>query len=397
MHANKLLHTTFKNASKNIDKRLVKGLFSCVDSAISGAHLSITSLGRYLSGAAKTKHKIKRVDRLFSNNTIQRKVKSFYQDMSSLLINQQMRPILIVDASLLSPCGHYQFLSCSTPLGGRTLPILEEAFRRKDIMKSKTLSVFIERLDSILPSGCKPIVVTDAGFKNSWFKLVSAKGWDYVGRSSSNVQYFNKEGDSWHPINSLYENVTSKAQLLTVTQVSKSTPMKHAIYQYKAKTKGRKKKNINGVNCQTAQSKKYASRAKQPWVLFSSLSADEYLPLDIINIYRKRMQIEEAFRDLKDDRHGLGLVYNRSKNTKKITIALLVGAITRFLLWALGLCARKKNIHYSYQANTIRSRNVLSVFYIARQLLREHNYHHKHKNLWDTLNLSILSDAVQYV
>ena len=35
---------------------------------------------------------------------------------------------------------------------------------------------------SVLPEGCRPIVVTDAGFRGPWFRDVEALGWDWVGR-----------------------------------------------------------------------------------------------------------------------------------------------------------------------------------------------------------------------
>ena len=362
MRVNKLLHTTFQNASNLIDKRISKALFSCVDSVFNGAYLSISSLGRHLDGSAQTKNKIKRVDRLLSNSSLQSHFSFFYKDMTKLLITQNKRPLILVDGSLLSACGQYQFMSASIPLGGRSLPILEQAFLRDNIMKECSHKDFLGRLKMVLPDDCKPIIVTDAGFKNPWFSQVQSMGWDYVGRSVSSVLYLTDSDNKWLPIRELYSEAVSKAEFIATTKVSKTTPLLHSIYRYKEKAKGRIKKNVNGSRSQAAPDKKQANRAKQPWVLFTSLPTEEYQPKDIINIYKKRMQIEEAFRDLKDDHHGLGLIYNRSRDNDKITVALLIGAIARFLLWALGLAAKQRNYHQSYQANTIRTRNVLSVF-----------------------------------
>ena len=397
MRANELLHVTFQNASNSIDKRISKALYSCVDSVFNGAHLSIASLGRHLNGSAQTKNKIKRVDRLLSNSSLQSHFSLFYQDMTKLLLTQGKQPIILVDGSVLSACGQYQFMSASVPLGGRSLPILEQSFLREKIMKPHSHKGFLERLKMVLPDDCKPIIVTDAAFKNPWFCQVKSMGWDYVGRSTSSVLYLADGEKNWQPIRALYSKAISKAEFVTTTTVSKGNPMSHSIYRYKALAKGRIKKNAHGKRSQATPDKKQANRAKQPWVLFSSLPIEQFQPKDIINIYKKRMQIEESFRDLKDDHHGLGLIYNRSRSINKITVALLIGAIVRFLLWALGLAAKKRNYHLSYQANTIRTRNVLSVFYIAKQFIRNHKTYHKILDPWAIIDLDILSKTVEYV
>lgn len=40
----------------------------------------------------------------------------------------------------------------------------------------------MKKLKAMLAPTCKPIVVTDGGFKVPWFKLIMKLGWDYVGR-----------------------------------------------------------------------------------------------------------------------------------------------------------------------------------------------------------------------
>lgn len=41
---------------------------------------------------------------------------------------------------------------------------------------------FLNKLHSILPQGCRPCILSDAGFKNPWFEAVSALGWHYKHR-----------------------------------------------------------------------------------------------------------------------------------------------------------------------------------------------------------------------
>lgn len=397
MRVNELFHKIFRNASSSMDKRINNSLLLSVNAALSGAHLSTTSLGRHLEGEAKTKNKIKRVYRLFSNAILQKSFTRFYQDMAHVLLSKVKRPIILVDGSLFSTCGEFQFLSAATPVGGRSLPLLEQAFHRSEIMNSKVHKAFLEKLHALLPKGVKPIVITDAGFKTPWFRNVKVLGWDYIGRATNNVHYFDEEIRQWQPLEEIGKKAKQKPEFVMTTQVSKANTLTQSIYRFKSRSKGRKAMTLKGHKRRAAAYKKCAKRAKNPWILLTSLSPEEYNPKDIVNFYRTRMQIEESFRDLKDDYHGLGLVYNGSRDIMKITIALLIGAIVRFLLWALGRAVRDLKYHLSYQANTIRKRNVLSLFYIARQFLRNYKSYHKMDRPWRLVKINNLSLEFMYV
>jgi len=37
----------------------------------------------------------------------------------------------------------------------------------------------------MMAEDCKPIVVTDAGFRTPWFKEIESLGWDWVGRTDT--------------------------------------------------------------------------------------------------------------------------------------------------------------------------------------------------------------------
>jgi hypothetical protein len=124
-----------------------------------------------------------------------------------------------------------------------------------------------------------------------------------------------------------------------------------------------------GKKSQSTMSKKHAKSANEPWIIASSLSPDEIFAVNIINIYQKRMQIEELFRDLKNTRNGLGLRHCKSFTLKRLNIALLIGILATLVLWIFGMAIKRINSHHSFQSNTIRERNVLSVIIIGWQAL----------------------------
>lgn len=106
-------------------------------------------------------------------------------------------------------------------------------------------------------------------------------------------------------------------------------------------------------------------------MIVTSLSTEQLNAKQIIDIYKLRMQIEEYFRDLKNTKNGFGLRHCRSFQKDRLNIALLIAGISTLMLWMIGLMAIQKNIHFSFQSNTLKSRKVLSVFSIGWQALKQ--------------------------
>ncbi|STM01386.1 transposase [Escherichia coli] len=67
-----------------------KSLIDATNAVINGASLTLTSIGRHLTGTASVKNKIKRVDRLLGNRHLQNEVSTIFQRItgndSNLLI-----------------------------------------------------------------------------------------------------------------------------------------------------------------------------------------------------------------------------------------------------------------------------------------------------------------------
>ena len=73
-----------------------------------------------------------------------------------------------------SALAHKQLiLKAAVPVEGRANSIYEEVHPMRRYNNAKTHRRFLQRLNSVLPGGCCPIVVTDAGLRGSWFRDVS--------------------------------------------------------------------------------------------------------------------------------------------------------------------------------------------------------------------------------
>jgi hypothetical protein len=95
--------------------------------------------------------------------------------------------------------------------------------------------------------------------------------------------------------------------------------------------------------------------------------------------------IEETFRDLKCHRWGFGLRYDRCNSAGRLEVLLLLGALATLTAWLVGLVGRELQLNRRLQANTERGREVLSTFFIGRQLMR---------GLGDTLSPALIARAL---
>jgi hypothetical protein len=371
MHVVKLLHNLLDNACQSIDTRLRRTLFAATETLTRCKELSIFGLGRNFTRTAKVKNNIKCIDRLFGNTHLQKKRELVYQAMTHYLVKGNKRPLILVDWSGLTRCGEYHFLRASISAKGRALTLYEQAYPLSEYTSRKTHREFLTTLKNMLPMDCKPIVITDAGFRNTWFRLVQDLGWDFMGRVRHLTQYHFSGENNWKPVKTLHEQATPLARYLGEMYLAKAEPLQCHAYLMKEKKKNRVKKNLAGKKIQSSVSKKHAKSGNEPWLIVSSLSATEISAIQVMQAYKKRMQIEESFRDLKNTRNGFSLRHCRSYQLGRLNIVLLMGALAMFVLWILGLSAKNKNLHYGFQANTERRWDVLSNVMIGWQVLQQ--------------------------
>ena len=94
-----------------------------------------------------------------------------------------------------------------------------------------------------------------------------------------------------------------------------------------------------------------------------------------MKLYALRMQIEETFRDCKGRRWGFGLQYARSRDPQRWEILLLIGTLATVIHWLVGLAAKARHCTRHFQANTLKKRAVLSVYFLGQQLLHSRRFH----------------------
>ena len=352
-----------------------KALLAVTASLISGAELSVTSVGRNIKSKTTEKHQIKRSDRLCSNPHLQIEMKGIYQTLTQRLIGNQKYPIILVDWSDLDKGKRHFLIRASIAIEGRSLTLYEEVHPLETKEKPKTHQLFLAQLKAMLPSGTTPIIVTDAGFRVPWFKQVVALNWDYIGRVRNRTFCKNETDEKWHPVKDLYKSASVNPKEIGAYEMSKKNPMTTQMVVYKGKSKGRKDLVVTGENARKSkQSRSYAERNSEPWLLATSLKPRIRWAFarKIVKIYKKRMQIEESFRDLKT---GLDFSRSLSKQKDKIQALLLFALIAQYVLYLVGIAMENAKQHYQYQSSSVKTHRVLSYQFLGLRAFKNINFH----------------------
>ncbi|MDF3054254.1 MAG: transposase family protein [Gammaproteobacteria bacterium] len=365
MHAIQFLH---KLLSPVIHSSRVKALTEVVEAAALSKRLTLTSLGRAINKPIYERSGIQKVNRLLANEKLMDDYPNIAAAVSKLLIGHKRHPEIIVDWSKY-PNSEDAILRSALSIEGRALTLYEERHPVKKTGNREVQKVFLKHLKRILPDTCKPIVVTDAGFHNDWFKEVLKLDWHYVGRVRG-MRRCAREGDRrfiW--CSDLFKEASKEAVSLGKVILTKKNSFESHLYIVKKGLYGRKVRTKGGEIKKDKDSKNYGRSQREPWLLASSCMGANAAQ-KVVNIYHRRMTIEEAFRDLKSNRYGLGLENSQTKQEKRRDIFLLIAMLTQLIAWLIGLVGEKQKRHYQFQSNSIKHRRVISLFYLGCQMIK---------------------------
>ena len=275
------------------------------------------------------------------------------------ILRGKQRPVILIDWTPLEP--RHVILAAAVPVDGRALIVYSEAHPISKLANPSVQRCFLQKLRKLLPTECRPIIVTDAGFMNPWFRAVQSMGWDFVGRLRGTrlMRPANSNGD-WMYLKSLFPKVKLKAQDLGILGITPNQTFEARVI---ISRRPKKKADIRGQNPE----RKARRRASEPWVLATSL--ENTSAAKIVRFYATRMQIEETFRDTKNHRFGWNFRHAMSRSPERIQVLLLLATLGMLAVTILGQAAESIGLQRRYQANTIRKHRVLSLFVLGVNLL----------------------------
>lgn len=368
MPARQVCQNFFRDALAPFHKYRQNALLDATIALINGASLTLTSIGRYLPGTAQVKNKIKRVDRLLGNQSLHLDVPLIFKNIIAILTNQLSLCVIAVDWSGY-PSQEHHVLRASLVCDGRSIPLLSWIVPSDKQQNAQIQKDFLDALAEAVNQKAKVIIVTDAGFQNAWFRHIKSLGWDFIGRIRGNIQMrLDSKGEYWFKRQEL--QASSKPEYLgpgTLARTAYARCDGH-FYLHKKGSKGRKNKRSRCGIARPSQIKDARSAATEPWLIFSS--TNDFKPREVMKLYSRRMQIEQNFRDEKSERFGLGLRASYSRTVGRMLVLSLLATLSTIVLWLIGYHAENKGLHLRYQANSIKSRRVISYLTLARNVLR---------------------------
>jgi len=371
MQAKQVLHKIIINTCQGVHKARRNALEVNVLAALTGRRLTVTDLGRSIKSNTSHKHGIKRADRLLSNPHLHNECMGIYQILGRQIIGAQKHPVVLVDWSDMDEYKQHFLVRAALVVEGRSMTLYEEVHTIKSKEKLTTHKQFLHQLKSILPEDCKPIIVTDAGFRTTWFKLVESMNWDWVGRVRNRHHMRWTRGGPWFNAKKCYEKATSRPGFLGTGILTRRHQHLCQFVTYQGKLQGRKHKNRLGEVAKNSNSRQHAAGQREPWLLATSLQSNSTIAKRVVQIYRLRMQIEEGFRDVKSHRFGLSLTYHRTYSVERLQVLLLIATLALMVLWLLGMAVTLLKQHYQFQANSVRHKKVLSIIFIGLQMMTE--------------------------
>lgn len=351
-------------------KRL-QALCDVVGAAVGGSWLSLSSLAGRTRRATALRHRVKCVDRLLGNVHLREEREAVYGALARGWLSDLPQLLIVVDWSSLSADMRWHWLRASVVVEGRSVTLYEEVHPRRLLANRGVHRRFVQRLARLVPASARPpIILTDAGFRTTWFQLLAAHNWDWIGRVR-NRDFVRQPGREWFPAKSLYRQARTQAQDLGRYQSVRSNPIDARLVLVAASRKGRKHRHRSGKEVHTNPARRIAARNREPWLLNCSPRLGHLSAQTIVNLYAQRMRIEQQFRDTKNCALGMGLRHARSTGAQRLQLLLLINHVAALAKRLIGEAARAQQLQLQLTSTNRKNRPEISVMTLATRLIAQ--------------------------
>ena len=351
--------------------------------AVNGQALALTQLALGSDSKTSVRHRVKAVDRLLGSAAFAAEHLDIYRTLAARWLKGASPLLIVVDWSSLSADMAWHWLRASVVVEGRSITLYEEIHPRKHLTAYAVHRRFLERLVCVLPThAAAPVILTDAGFRGTWFALVKAHGWDWVGRirnrehvcrvTSRQQGVADKKSPRWFPAKTLYADACTTSEDLGLFDSTRNKPVRCRLVRVKRLSKNRKRRYPSGKAHHNGYSKKHSAAAREPWLLSCSSALAHFSAEAVVQLYAQRMKIEQSFRDTKNERLGLGLTRSLSHGKRRLEALLLVGHIAGIAKRLIGEAAKAMQLQLeliSRKQAKHHQRAELSVLTIATRVI----------------------------
>lgn len=303
----------------------------------------VLALGRAMSGPAKAKHRIKRVDRFLGNEQVELEAVSeglFHQ------LRPRTGPVVVL--ADWTDRHDFQQLALALPRQGRSLPFWSmtvpkgDGSGEQDGWMIHAEEQALDALERFCRDEITPVVIADRGFGNTrWLEQIRNRGWHFVQRLACN-----------HLVD--VQEYTGALGELGIRRGWRAKDWRWG-------TMG--EKQWGPLRLITV----FERDNKEAWYLVTNLDAPPAAA--IVRFYKRRMWIEAAFRDFKSSKWGMGMDATRLTQPKRIDRHFIALALAYMFLFAFGAAAENQGLGDELKANTVSER-VLSLARIGNYFLQ---------------------------
>lgn len=390
MFAEKLLYQALSEGCPFIHEYRLNAVIEVSEALRDSQNLSLSAIGRSLKGPGLIKHKIKKVDRLEGNSKLHEELTGLYQGLSNFVftyLSQDKDLPIVIDVCYMKDDKDIQMLSAEVASKGRTIPLYRKLYNQGELKNQP--ETFLRELSFCIPEGRRVIIVMDAGFYGEWYKAIESYGWHWLCRVRQGRSLQFSDSENWISIKDFIPEVKEKTSNYKQILLTKEHQHPCRLVTTRRSPKGRVRKDSHGNSNHKIGSGRYQSAAREPWLLATNLSETDYKAAQIVNLYAKRMQIEESFRDVKSHQFGLAARYVRTKCIHRWGVKMLLAAITQITFWVIGIIGHSQGMQKIFQANTVKDRKVFSYFTLGKLIIE---FDKINQIIWDE---SILAQVIQ--
>lgn len=298
---------------------------------MTASSLAVAMIGHALAQARGliTKHAVKQVDRLLSNNGID-VWDSFARWVPHQIAGRQ--DILVaMDWTDFDHDDQATLVLGLVGSHGRAAPLLWLTVWKEELKNQRNdyEDACLRRLSELVPPGCRVTILADRGFGDQkLFAFLGELGFDYVIRFRGNIHVSDTNGQTRPAADWVGKN--GRARKLRDARVT---------------AKGQQ---VGAVVCV------HAKGMKEPWCL--ATSQKDATAAALINHYARRWTIEPQFRDTKDLQFGMGLSSTRVGEPTRRDRLLLISAFATALLTLLGAVGESLGMDRLLKSNTSKTR-----------------------------------------
>jgi Transposase DDE domain len=298
---------------------------------MTAASLAVAMIGHALAQARGlvTKHAVKQVDRLLSNDGIN--VWDSFIHWVPHQIGAHQEILVAMDWTEFSHDDQATLVLSQVTGHGRAAPLLWLSVWKDELKNQRNAyeDTCLQRLSDLVPPGWRVTILADRGFGDQkLFAFLDKLGFEYVIRFRGNIHVTAADGQS----------------KLAAEWVGKGGRVRK-LRDARVTAQGQQ---VGAVVCVQAKG------MKEPWCLASS--DREATAATLVNHYAKRWTIEPQFRDTKDLPFGMGLSATRIGEPMRRDRLLLISAFATALLTLLGAVGESLGMDRLLKSNTSKMR-----------------------------------------